>query len=390
MALLTNGTVAMWANNNGGWANSWGLTNVPAGLSNVVSIAAGAYNALALQSNGLVTAWGAGKGAINGGLDEYGQSIVPTGLSNVVAVGGGYFYSAALKSDGTVTAWGDDFYDELELPDRLTGVQKISAGWFHGLAIRAGPMTPLIWDEPTNQYAIPGATVTFTSEGQGVDGVTYQWQFNVDGVTYQWQFNSVNISGATNASLTLAGVQTTNAGSYQVVISDSAGSVTSDVANLYVVTPPVISQSTPTNLVTIYGKYVSFTATVTAPYQANGFPLYYQWQFNGTNIPYANTNSYHFNANDTNGGTYSIIVTNAAGSASASWQMSLTNAINVTNDLLLVYNTNSVDSAFVLNYYLAHRPGVGGANVLGIGWSGIYIANAPSTGGFIGLTNVTD
>jgi hypothetical protein len=41
----------------------------------------------------------------------------------------------------------------------------------------------------------------------------------------------------------------------------------------------------------------------------------------------------------------------------------------VTNDLLLIYNTNSADSATVLNYYLAHRPMVGGANVLGIGYT---------------------
>jgi hypothetical protein len=41
--------------------------------------------------------------------------------------------------------------------------------------------------------------------------------------------------------------------------------------------------------------------------------------------------------------------------------------VNVTNDLLLVYNTNSTDSATVVNFYLQNRPMVGGANVLGIG-----------------------
>lgn len=41
--------------------------------------------------------------------------------------------------------------------------------------------------------------------------------------------------------------------------------------------------------------------------------------------------------------------------------------INVANDLLLIYNTNSTESATVLNYYLTHRPLVGGANVLPIG-----------------------
>ena len=41
--------------------------------------------------------------------------------------------------------------------------------------------------------------------------------------------------------------------------------------------------------------------------------------------------------------------------------------VNVSQDLLLIYNTNSTDSATVLNYYLAHRPMVSGVNVLGIG-----------------------
>jgi hypothetical protein len=64
--------------------------------------------------------------------------------------------------------------------------------------------------------------------------------------------------------------------------------------------------------------------------------------------------------------------------------------VDVTKDLLLIYNTNSADSATVLNYYLGHRPLVSGANVLGIGCPGIYISNAPANLNFVGLTNVTD
>ena len=41
--------------------------------------------------------------------------------------------------------------------------------------------------------------------------------------------------------------------------------------------------------------------------------------------------------------------------------------VDVTKDLLLVYNTNSLDSSNVCAYYLAHRPMVTGANVLPIG-----------------------
>jgi hypothetical protein len=41
--------------------------------------------------------------------------------------------------------------------------------------------------------------------------------------------------------------------------------------------------------------------------------------------------------------------------------------VNVTNDLLLIYNTNSLDSSNVCQYYRTHRPMVSSANVLGIG-----------------------
>jgi hypothetical protein len=41
--------------------------------------------------------------------------------------------------------------------------------------------------------------------------------------------------------------------------------------------------------------------------------------------------------------------------------------VEVAKDLLLIYNTNSADSFNVVSYYLAHRPRVAGANVLGIG-----------------------
>jgi hypothetical protein len=41
--------------------------------------------------------------------------------------------------------------------------------------------------------------------------------------------------------------------------------------------------------------------------------------------------------------------------------------VDLTKDLLLIYNTNSADGIWVKDYYLAHRPMVGAANVLGMG-----------------------
>jgi hypothetical protein len=49
---------------------------------------------------------------------------------------------------------------------------------------------------------------------------------------YQWQFNGTNLVGATTATLSLANLTAADAGSYRVVITNAAGSVTSANADL--------------------------------------------------------------------------------------------------------------------------------------------------------------
>jgi hypothetical protein len=325
-----------------------------------VDVAAGWAHSVALKSDGTVTAWGD---------NTYGQTNVPAGLTNAVAIAAGGFYGVSgytmvLKKDGMVVTFGEN---KAAAPlGGLNHVIAIGGGYDYGFAIRSGPPTPVITLEPVDQYLLAGGNATFSAKGQGLYGVTYQWQSN-----------SVNIAGATNSTLTLTNVQAS--GIYDVVVSDNGGmgSITSSNANLNLITPPVITwQSQPTNIVCIYGNYVSFSAIASAPGQANGFPLHYQWRFNGSNIPNANTTSYSFFANDNSSGIYSLVVTNLAGSASTNWWVTVTNAINVTNDLLLIYNTNSLDSSNVCAYYLANRPMVSGANVLGIGCTNSEIVDS--------------
>lgn len=323
VALLTNGTVAAWGLN--GSELGWDITNVPVGLSNVVAIAAGDFHTLALKSDGTVTAWGAGE--TNIGVNNYGQSIVPAGLSNVVAVAGGYLYSMALQSNGTVVAWGGDLYGGTDVPDRLTGVKAIAAGGFHGLAIRSGSFAPLIYEEPSDQYAPAGGTVTFSALGEGVAGVSYQWQFN-----------GVDIEGATNATLALTNVSAADQGSYQVVISNSASPVTSDAATFTLLLPPQITSVTPapgTNLIANFpptpqsGNSTNYSLSVTtAPYEGQSqYPLSYQWSLNGTNIANATSASHTLYLSSSWSiaapleGTYTLTVSNAAGSTNVTWDV---------------------------------------------------------------------
>ena len=121
----------------------------------------------------------------------------------------------ALRKDGSVISWGD-----MVSPAFLqSNITAIATGQGHGLAIRSGRQTPLILQSPFGRPELPGSTVTYTALGLGLAEVKYQWQFN-----------GVNLTGQTNANLTLTNIASGNVGGYTVIISTGAGSITSSVA----------------------------------------------------------------------------------------------------------------------------------------------------------------
>ena len=59
--------------------------------------------------------------------------------------------------------------------------------------------------------------------------------------SYQWRFNGANLLNATNAVYASQAVAATNTGSYSVVVTNLAGSVTSSNALLTVIVPPTLA-----------------------------------------------------------------------------------------------------------------------------------------------------
>ena len=86
---------------------------------------------------------------------------------------------------------------------------------------------PTITNAPASQSVYVGDNATFTVGATGSAPLNYQWLFN----------STNSISGATAASLILTNVQSTNAGGYYVVVTNSAGSASTN-ASLTVVQPP--------------------------------------------------------------------------------------------------------------------------------------------------------
>ena len=188
---------------------------VPAGLSGVTAISTfgaltGGQYVVALKSDGTVVAWGA---------NNTNQTNVPAGLTGVVAIAASGFQTSALKSDGTIVSWGATTVAPVprSMP-RARAIATSSAGVFaligSGIAIAA---------QPQDQTIVAGGSVTFRVSASGAGEVSYQWR--KDGVA---------ISGATASALTLPSAAVSAAGLYDVVVRDSQTSLTSNGGRLTV------------------------------------------------------------------------------------------------------------------------------------------------------------
>jgi len=160
---------------------------------------------------------------------------------------------------------------------------------------------PVINTQPLSQAVLVGSAV----------GLSVTASSPVS-VTYQWQKNNVNIPGATSSSYNIASFGSGDVGSYDVVVTNSAGSVTSNTATLAIAQPPVITTD-PASQTVIAGAPASFAVTVTS-----NAALSYVWRKNDVTIPGATNATYAIaSAQASDAANYSVVVTNIAGSATS-------------------------------------------------------------------------
>ena len=88
---------------------------------------------------------------------------------------------------------------------------------------------PLISSQPQRAAAALGRSAAFSVAATGSGPFTYQWRFN-----------GVAIAGATGSAYSIASVQSSNVGNYDVVVSNAAGSVISSAATLIALPPGIL------------------------------------------------------------------------------------------------------------------------------------------------------
>ena len=174
------------------------------------------------------------------------------------------------------------------------------------LTVSAAPVAPSITTQPAGQTTFVGQSATFSVVANGTSPLRYQWEKN-----------GIAIGGATSPNYpTPAEIASDSGAQFAVVVSNSAGNVTSNSATLTVnpdpIAPSITSQPASQTITAGQTAKFSVSASGTAP-------LNYQWQKNGGAISGATSSSYTTPAEaaSDNGAQFTAVVRNSAGSVTS-------------------------------------------------------------------------
>ena len=320
VSLPKAGSTVAWGKNNAG------QINYPVDLTNTLSIAAGDFHSVAVREDGGVVQWG------------HAWASVPANLTNAIAVAAGSQHTVALRSNGTVVCWGTNTLGQTNVPVGLTNVIAVAAGGNQSLALRQdGSVTN--WGQT---FATKPASVTNIIAI--ASGTNFHLALRSNSTVVAWGLNNF---GQTNVPAGLSNVVAIAAGGYHALAVKTDGTVVAWRLNANGQTNVPVGLS---NVMAVAAGWKHSAAL-----KNDGTVVCWGDNSNSqTNVP----------------GSLNTVKLIAAGgdhTLAAIFSSLVQYPVDVTKDLLLIYNSTSTNSIWVKDYYLAHRPKVSGANVLGIG-----------------------
>jgi alpha-tubulin suppressor-like RCC1 family protein len=251
MYVKTDGTLWAMGDNRYGQLGDGTTTNRSSAVrvaTGVASVATGGDHTMYVKTDGTLWAMGYNLfGQLGDGTTTNRSSAVrvATGVASVAA---GDDHTMYVKTDGTLWAMGYNLFGRLgdgTITNRSTAVNV-----YKGLLSNAATLAfaPAITTQPSSSTVISGGAASFSVVASGTSPFAYQWK--KDGSS---------ISGATSSTYTIASTQTTDAGSYTVVVTNSAGSVTSNPIILTILAPRLYSLAVRTALAANQILIVGFT-----------------------------------------------------------------------------------------------------------------------------------
>lgn len=350
--IATNSSINTTAAGTGGyWVNGFQLIPYPspsitlqpasspsATIGSAVSLSVTATNWY--TNNNLTYQWYKGSapltdGATGTGSTNSGSTSPILNISNAQSTDAGNYTVVVSNPGGSVTS-------------------TVSA-----LGVTAGAIAPTIASQPSSQTVAAGSPVTFTVSANGSAPLSYQWQASFDGgITW-------NNLGSNSATFSIPSPQISDSGLYEVLVSNSAGSLTSSAATLTVSQLAITTQ--PVTVVTATNSSQTLGVTITA----NPAPTY-QWQtsvdgYSWTNVTGGTAATLSLNLSASNSGFYRVIASNTTGSVTSTVVMAGVLSTNLgAPSLLPSNNASTVNRDTPLEMTFSGPPTVGSAGKISI------------------------
>ncbi len=223
-----------------------------------------------VESNSLPAGW-----TCDAVVKEFAGGYAYIGDTRQALVGGDSFSVTRNIPAGNICQYGFILYGPNTAPGSADALQAVS--------IVVDNADPAITKEPVNQRVLIGGTASFTVAASGSSALSYQWKRYSTNL-----LDGGNISGATNATLTISNAQLEDATTYQVTVTDLAGFADSQPARLRVLTPtefancldnPSFEQDVVAFQV-VPNPWVNFTGSALL----SGGEFIYSTAFDGTNV----------------------------------------------------------------------------------------------------------
>ena len=249
-----------------------------------------------LQPVFMLLRWAAAASAVAGGAHALSGATGLTSSSTFRGTNGVPLapYRAQIVSDSHGAARS---YSATSLPPGLR-ISSITGGNISGTPTNSGVYSTRVtgWENSNATGRSFTATVTFTVVDQAISitgqpqpatvdaGQPVTFSVTATGTTlsYRWLHDDLEIAGATNSTFSIASVKGTDAGNYQVRISNDIGTTLSTKALLTInvpAQPPTFTSISPS-----FSVHEGDNASISAVATATGAAPTLSWTFNGTPV----------------------------------------------------------------------------------------------------------